>query len=226
MRIRMMTAAALTLLISAGAALAQQEAADLPSDTDGQTGNSQQQQQQPAVVTIAATPPTKIEAFEQVPGAMIVKHFAKSATIASDDGGTINLYAVAVENTTKGTRLTGVAVELVQHGGRAARAYVDGDELDALLDAMTDVEKIARPDGPPNGPLDGIEARYQTRGHFQLINVDDGGSRAVVIHVLQVAPITGQVSIATLRIRAGRLAEVRQQIGAARDVLARGDAPK
>lgn len=194
------------------AVLAQQDPGDM-SDNPQPT----QSNQQPQIVTIAATPPTQMEAFEQTPGTTINKRFSKIATLASDDGGTVNVYAVTMQNDS-GASKQGVAVELLMRGGRAARVYIDSDEIDRLLDSLGEVEKTDR----PQGALDGIETRYQTRGHLLFANIDDNGGRVVVVHALQVAPITGVVATATVRLRAGRLTEVRQQIGAARDVATKG----
>jgi hypothetical protein len=129
----------------------------------------------------------------------------------------VNVYAVSLQNDSGATQ-QGVAVELLMRGGRAARVYVDSDEIDRLLDSLGQVEMGDR----PQGSLESVETRYQTRGHLVFANIDDNGGRVVVIHGLQVAPVTGVVSTATVRLRAGRLAEVRQQIGAARDAAARG----
>ena len=209
MRIRAFIAA--TSLSLCGAAVMAQQ--DMSTASDGGGGNGSQT---PTVVTITAAPPTTIEAVEQQVGAVITKRFTKGAVIASDDGGSINLYAALVTGGNPSS-VTAIAVELVQRGGRVARAYIDADEIDALLSGLNELAKIDRAEGV----LDGVEARYTTRGHLQFVNVDDGGSRAVVIHVLQVAPVTGQVSVASLRVRAGRIAEIRQQIAAAKELLAR-----
>ena len=195
------------------AALAQQDLGDMSDNPQPTQGN----QAAPTVVTIAAAPPTQMEAFEQTPGVGITKRYSKVATLASDDGGTLNVYAVSLQNDSGATK-QGVAVELLMRGGRAARVYVDSDEIDRLLDSLGQVEKVDR----PQGSLESVETRYQTRGHLVFANVDDNGGRVVVIHGLQVAPVTGVVSTATVRLRAGRLAEVRQQIGAARDAAAKG----
>ena len=220
MRITAMLAAMILLVTAIPAARAQQDPADLPSDSGGQSSSAQTQT--PDVVVIAATPPTQIEAFEQTPGALIVKRFTKIATVASDDGGTMNIYAVALQNTANNSRLNGVALEIVQRGGRVARAYIDANEIDPLLNSLDDLDKLARSDSP----LDEVEGRYQTRGHLQFLNVDNGGGRSVVIHALQVAPVTGVVSSAAVRVRPGRLAEVRQQISLAKDTLAKADTSK
>lgn len=172
---------------------------------------------QATLVMLPKPVPTKLEAFEQAEGTLVIKGYTRVGSISFDNNAEMTVYAVSMRNAAR-QRQAGIAIEIVQQNrGRAARTYIDEDELDGLvqnIEALAQVNKDA-------SPLENVEASYRTRGNLQLINRDDNGGRLAVVRAVQYSPLTGQVVWATARLRATRLSEITRQLQAARDVLQR-----
>lgn len=173
--------------------------------------------EQNLLVMLPKPVPTKLEAFEQAEGVLVIRGYTRVGNILFDNSAEMTVYAVSMRNSAGATQ-AGVAIEIVQSNrGRVARTYVDEDELESLmqnLDALAQVNKDA-------SSLENVEATYRTRGNLQIINRNDNGGRTAIVRAVQYSPLTGQVAWATARLRATRLTEITRQLQAARDVLQR-----
>jgi hypothetical protein len=104
-----------------------------------------------------------------------------------------------------------------------ATAYVDHDEVDALVKALDRLSSIDRDAAPPFKEADAV---YRTRGGMEISNIDDGnGGRIAYVRAVQDVPVTGRVLHATARLRLGRVSEFARTIeAAAKRVRENGDA--
>lgn len=109
-------------------------------------------------------PRTKLERLEEAYGGVIIKGFTRITTVEVR-GVRIDAVEMRVLDFPN-ERAKGLVLSLREEGGRLIdnRAFVDYEELDALLEAIDAVsrvdEKVTR--------LASFEARYKTRGDLEL----------------------------------------------------------
>ena len=108
-------------------------------------------------------PRTKLEAIEERYSTVIVKAFTRITTIEVRG---VRIDAVDMRELGGAARARGIAVSLREEGGRADdnRAFVDYEELDALVNAM---DAMVRVDETMTR-LPGFEARYKTLGDLEV----------------------------------------------------------
>ena len=162
-------------------------------------------------------PQTRLEAIASQKGILITKGYTDVGEVQSDDGSRVRITAVSFTDARQ-SRETGVVVSIEQRGNEGAViAYVDADELDALseaLDALAKVEQGA-------SPMANVEGVYRTRGDLEFTNHSSNGSRVVSVRTTQLLLPSAQVATATATLRPARLAEIRQQLAAAKETLNR-----
>jgi hypothetical protein len=115
-------------------------------------------------------PRTKLEAIDERHGSVIIKAFTQITTIEVNG---VRIYAIEMRELGNVARAKGIVVVLRegesvrQEGGgrpRENRAFVDYEEIDALLNA---IDAIARVDETMTR-LPGFEARYKTLGDLEI----------------------------------------------------------
>jgi len=108
-------------------------------------------------------PRTKLEAIDDRYSAVIIKAFTRITTIEVHG---VRIDAVDMREMGGNTRAKGIVVSLREEGGRLNdnRAFVDYEEIDALVNA---IDVIARVDETMTR-LPGFEGRYKTLGDLEL----------------------------------------------------------
>ena len=108
-------------------------------------------------------PRTKLEAIDDRHGIVIVKAFTRITTI---DVRGVRIDAVDMRELNGVARARGIVIQLREEGGRADdnRAFVDYEELDALLNA---IDALVRVDETTTR-MPGFEARYKTLGDLEI----------------------------------------------------------
>jgi hypothetical protein len=108
-------------------------------------------------------PRTKLEALEERHSTVIIKAFTRITTIEVRG---VRIDAVDMREMGGVSRARGVVISLREEGGRLSdnRAFVDYEELDALISAIDAVSRIDE----TMTRLPGFEARYKTLGDLEI----------------------------------------------------------
>ncbi len=170
----------------------------------------------PIVVTNIPKPTTKLEAIAAAKGALLVKGYTDIATLQGEDGSTLRVTAVEIADESRGTRQTGVAMQVTTlNRGRGATSMVDSEDLKSLLDS---IDSIAKTDHAVTRMGD-FESSYRTKGDLEIDNLRTGNGRVVTISATQILSPSGLVVYGTAPFRVSRLADIRQAIVSAQDAL-------
>ena len=108
-------------------------------------------------------PRTKLEAFEERYGTVIMKGFTQVTAIEVRG---VRVDAVELQDLPRATRAMGVVV-VVGSGGEKPqenRAFIDYEEIDALLSGIDAVSKV----NESMTKLVGFEGKYRTLGDFEI----------------------------------------------------------
>ncbi len=147
-------------------------------------------------------PRTKLEALDERHSGVIIKGFTRITTV---DVPGLRIDAVHMRD--MGSALSGAKgiVVVLREGGERPNdnlAFVDYDEIDPLLNAIDVISQVDE----SVTKLAGFEARYKTRGDFEIaVFRQTRSGRAVVIH-------TGICDRATGTLTLDDLAKVRAMI--------------
>ena len=147
-------------------------------------------------------PRTKLEALEDRHSGVIIKGFTRITTVEVPGLRIDAVHVRDVGSAVGGAK--GIAVVLREGGERPNedRAFVDYDEIDPLLNAIDMISQIDE----SVTKLAGFEARYKTRGDFQVaVFRQTRSGRAAIIH-------TGICEGATGTLTLDDLAKVRAMI--------------
>ena len=114
-------------------------------------------------------PRTKLERMDRIVGAVIIKGFTRITTVEVRG---VRVDAVEMRQLGRDSRFKGVVVSLRegQPGGdnrertNESRAFIDYDEIDALLNAIDVVSRVDE----TTTKLVGFEARYRTLGDLDI----------------------------------------------------------
>lgn len=108
-------------------------------------------------------PRTKLEALEERHSAVIIKGFTRITTVEVRG---VRVDAVEMREMGNVSRAKGVVISLREGGERPNenRAFIDYEELDALLNAIDAVSRIDE----TATRLAGFEARYKTLGDLEI----------------------------------------------------------
>ena len=108
-------------------------------------------------------PRTKLEAFDERYGTVLVKGFTQVNTIEVRG---IRVDAVELRDTARATRVTGVVIALSSGGERPQenRAFIDYEEIDGLLAGIDAVSRV----NESMTKLVGFEGKYRTLGDFEI----------------------------------------------------------
>ena len=160
---------------------------------------------------------TRFEAFAGQRGVVVTKGFTDVGVLFGDDSSQVHIAAVQAGDGT--TRIRGVAVRVSQPADGqtiTTTAYVDEEELDALISA---IESLAKLQDGAAAPLQQVEARYQTRGALEVTHATVNGGRQVLVRAMEISAGTDQRLFATAGLFVSRLPELGQRLNAARDLL-------
>jgi hypothetical protein len=109
-------------------------------------------------------PRTKLESLDQRYSTLIIKGFTRITTI---DLRGMRVDAVEMHDPGRTESAKGLVIALREGGDRPGdnRAFVDYDEIEPLLAAIDSLSRIDE----NSTKLTGFEARYQTRGDFEMV---------------------------------------------------------
>ena len=182
-----------------------------------QPGNAQAGEEMPPPLFGPPPPQTRLEAIAAQKGVLITKGFTDVGEIHADDGSRLRIAAVHFTDARQ-SRETGLVVSIEQRGNDApVIAYVDAEEIDALAEALDALAKLDQ----GASPMANVEGVYRTQGDLEFTNHSSNGGRVVSVRTTQILLPSGQVLQATATFRPARVGEVRQQIAAAKELLAR-----
>ncbi len=190
-----------------------------------------QQQQQPApqavsdpddagqasVVLTAPPPVTKVETLLAKRGVVVIRGYTDVGAAAAEDDAAVRILAVEAK-TPDGQRESGLAIE-VRHGDHDVVAYLDADEVPAVVAAMGDLARLNN----TSSALAEFDARYHGRGGFELLNRNVNGARMVAIRSTQVVSNTGSVTWATAYFRSASLGQLQDAMAKGIEILQRAD---
>jgi hypothetical protein len=108
-------------------------------------------------------PRTKLEAIDDRHSTVIIKAFTRITTIEVRG---VRIDAVDLRELGGVTRARGIVISLREEGGRAEdnRAFIDYEEIDALLNAIDAVSRVDE----TMTRMPGFEARYKTLGDLEV----------------------------------------------------------
>ena len=108
-------------------------------------------------------PRTKLEAFDERYGTVVVKGFTQ---VNSVEVRGVRVDAVELRDTARATRVTGIVIALGVGGERPQenRAYIDYEEIDGLLAGIDSVSRV----NESMTKLAGFEGKYRTLGDFEV----------------------------------------------------------
>lgn len=108
-------------------------------------------------------PRTKLEAFDERYGTVVVKGFTQ---VNSIDVRGVRVDAIELRDTARNTRVTGIVIAVGTAGERPQenRAFVDYEEIDALLAGIEAVSRV----NETMTKLVGFEGKYRTLGDFEV----------------------------------------------------------
>lgn len=110
-------------------------------------------------------PRTRMEALEARYGKVLIKGFTRVANLDVRDGD-VRVDAVELREAGNSNRATGIVIALKEAAERPRedRAFVDYEELDALLNGLDSVGRA----NETVTKLTGFEARYRTNGDLEI----------------------------------------------------------
>lgn len=156
-----------------------------------------------------APPKTKLQAFEALTGAVIIKGYTEVGSV--EDMGRLTVSAKEFTNAADGKAQYGITVG-VAGGGQFERentSFIDYDEIDSLLAGIDYVKAINK----SVTKLRGFEATYRTRDDF-TVTVFSGSDDKI-----QAAVTSGRFSSATAFISLEKLASFRALVVEAKKTL-------
>ncbi len=163
-------------------------------------------------------PLTRLEALAGQKGVVVVRGFTDIGALVTDDSSSV--LVAAVEFTDGTNKEHGIAVHVSQPvEGRTVQtvAYVDENEIDALIDAVNKMAKLQ--DGA--SPLQQFDARYQTQGALELVSTNVNGGRMILCRAMELRPGAEAPAVAQAQFFVSRLPEIAQRLTAAKEVLAK-----
>jgi hypothetical protein len=170
----------------------------------------------PLVVTTIPKPQTRLEAMYVEKGAVLVRGYTDIGTLQGEDGSSLRVTAVEIADSTRGTRQTGLALQVASRNrDHGATSFIDIEDVKSLLEAIDSIAKIDH----AVTRLSDFETSYRTRGDLEIANIRTGHGRLVTVGATQILPSTGQVLSGVASFRVSRLADLRQAIVAAQEAL-------
>lgn len=166
-------------------------------------------------------PQTRLEAIAARKGVLITKGYTDIGEVQADDGSRLRVTAVQFTDARQ-ARETGLVVSVEQRGIEPpVVAYVDADEMDALVEALDALAKLEA----AASPMANVEGLYRTRGDLEFTNHVSNCARVVTARATQILLSSGQIAQGAATFRPARLGEIRQQIATAKETLDRPAGP-
>lgn len=166
----------------------------------------------PAPVILGPPPPpaTALEAFRAEPGEILTTSY-------EDLGDVAGVFVEAREmRDSQGGRVRGVVVTIVERQAEPQQAFIDADELPALMKGFDALLNIT---SSPNGEFRNFDMRYGTKGEL-VLTASSTRQRGVVYGVE-----TGRLLRSRRTLNGGEFHQLRTLVEAAQQKLAtlRGD---
>jgi len=153
------------------------------------------------------TPKTKVEIFQLNSGSVIVKGYTVigrlnvPASAPGKAGGEITVTCWSLHDPLRGPGVRAISVDMEDEAKHQSRAYIDADEIDALLQGIDYVSRIDK----TITKLANFEALFQTKGDFSLSAFNEpNGSLSVAFKIGAVDPLTASLPYEALN-RFGKL---------------------
>ena len=172
----------------------------------------------PAVVVLnQPTSATRLESMLNTRGTVIVRGYTDIGTVQAADGSGVSVTAVELSDTSRSQREHGLAIGIRQGGQTPVTVvtYLDADELDSLASALDILGRLDR----TVTQLSGYEARFKSKADLEIANFTDESTRFLAVKGKQILPDNGQVLFATAYFPLPRLADLKQLITSARELL-------
>jgi hypothetical protein len=176
----------------------------------GQTGPTPAAPQEPIILGPPPPPATALEAFRAAPGAILTTSY-------EDLGEVAGVFVEAREmRDTDGARVRGVVVTVTERQAAPDQAYIDPDELPALMKGFDALLAIT---SNPNGEFRNFDMRYSTKGEL-VLTASSTRQRGVVYGVE-----VGRTLRSRRSLNGGEFHQLRTLVEAAQQKLAtlRGD---
>ncbi len=169
----------------------------------------------PAVAVARPVPArTRMEAFAERKGAIIIRGFSEIASITGEEGTGVRITAVELSDA-RGNREQGVLIEVSQGQGHDAGSYIDYDELGGVMEALDTLQRMDR----AASKMLNVEGRFRTRGDVEFTNFSTGGVRMGATRCTQVSSITGEAVSASAYFGTATLGALRTHLTTAKQAL-------
>jgi hypothetical protein len=109
---------------------------------------------------------TKLEAFQAMTGAVIIKGFSKIGSVSGQYGGNVSVEGREFLDASSGKREYGITIDVAKAGEveRNHTSYIDYDEIESLLKGIDYIAKVQS----SVTKLEDFQADYRTKGDFQI----------------------------------------------------------
>ena len=189
----------------------------------GAPGNSREPMESPGGGYSVMVPPplTRLEALAAQKGLVIVKGYTDVGTLIADDQSSV--LVTAVQFSDGKNKEHGIALHVSQPvEGRTIQttAYVDEEEIDALVAAIDSLTKLQ--DGA--SPMQHFDARYQTQGALELVSTNLNGGRIILVRAMELRSGMEPPVVAQAPFFVSRLTELGQRLTTAKELLAKAKA--
>lgn len=128
---------------------------------------------------VAQKPATKLEELTNIKGSILIKSFEKIGTLNAKYSSQVKVMIYEFSDEKSKNKTYGLAIE-VETGDKynnSASSYIDFDEIPSLIKGLEFISGIQK--NPAN--LKNYEAKYETRGGFEVINFNSSeGIKAVI----------------------------------------------
>jgi hypothetical protein len=174
-------------------------------------------QEQPMLILSTIPPPaTRLEKLAQTRDAVITRGYTVAGEMQADSGAVVRLSAVQVQDAARNLSEAGLMISV-----RQATTFIDSDEIDSLLAAIDALAKLDR----SATALEQVEARFASKGDFELSNLNNNGGRTINVKAVQILTPTGRVIWGQASFPPSRLSELRRYVVVAKQSLDRVATP-
>lgn len=164
--------------------------------------------------TQSAAPTTRMEAFQAKWGSASLLGFTEVGSIRGNSGGLITVSARELTDSSNpaSSRITGIGLS-VEENSRLERentAFIDADEIDALIQGIEFVSRTTK----ASTKQDSFEATYRTRGSLSITVFNRHGSDDI-----SAAVSAGRIGKTTVFIGLSELAKLKDLVSLAKSKL-------
>jgi len=125
-------------------------------------------------------PNTKLDAFADQRGVVVIKGYTRMGTINANTGGTLTIEAEDFKNAATGARRQGLAFIVEESATKRCTSYVDDEEIAPMIQGL---ETLAGMDGHAT-PLSLFRATYRTQGDLAFTVVNSRNPKDLKLSVI------------------------------------------